>query len=50
MAVFEAAALIADPALVELLRPWTEPSGDEWLDRLALDALEACETGSPVSR
>jgi hypothetical protein len=50
MAVFEAAALIADTALMELLRPWTEPSGDEWLDRLALDALEACETGSPVSR
>jgi hypothetical protein len=48
MAVFEAAALIADPALVEVLRPWTEPSDDEWLDRLACDALAACEKGSPV--
>lgn len=50
MAVFEAAALIADPALVEVLRPWTQPSSDGWLDRLAIDALEACETGLPVSR
>lgn len=49
-AVFEAAALIADPALVDLLRPWTEPSDDEWLDQLARDALVACETGTPVTR
>lgn len=50
MAVFEAAALIADPALVDLLRPWTEPSDDEWLDKLARDALAACEIGTPVTR
>jgi len=43
MAVFEAAAMIADPALVDCLRPWIEPSGDEWLDRLAADALLACQ-------
>ena len=49
MAVFEAAALIADPALVDVLRPWIEPSGDEWLDQLARDALAACEKGSPVT-
>lgn len=48
MAVFEAAALIADPVLVDALRPWTEPSGDEWLDNLALNALAACEAGSPA--
>jgi hypothetical protein len=44
MAVFEAAALIADPALVESLRAWTEPSNNELLDRYAADALLACET------
>lgn len=49
MAVFEAAALIADPVLAEALRPWIEPSNNEWLDRLARDALAACETGSPAS-
>lgn len=49
MAVFEAAALIADPALADALRPWTEPSDDEWLDDLARKALVACETGFPVS-
>ena len=49
MAVFEAAASIADPALVEVLRPWIEPSDDEWLDQLARDALAACEAGSPVA-
>ncbi|MBB3910149.1 lyase [Sphingomonas desiccabilis] len=43
MAVFEAAELIADPLLVEVLRPWTEPSDDVWLDQLARDALAACE-------
>lgn len=48
MAVFEAAALIADPVLVDALRPWVEPSGDEWLDKLALEALAACEAGSPT--
>jgi hypothetical protein len=48
MAVFEAAALIADPALVDVLRPWTEPSEDAWLDERARNALAACEKGSPV--
>ena len=49
MAVFEAAALIADPSLVDLLRPWTKPSDDEWLDQPARDALAACEVGTPVT-
>lgn len=45
MAVFEAAALIADPALVDALRPWTEPSDYEWLDELARKALVVCGSG-----
>lgn len=45
MPVFEAAALVADPALVDALRPWTAPSDDEWLDQLARSALKACEEG-----
>jgi hypothetical protein len=49
MPVFEAAELVADPALVDVLRPWTEPSDDEWLDQLAREALAACEKGSPIS-
>lgn len=47
MPVFEAAALVADPALVDVLRPWTEPSDDEWLDQLAREALAACEKIMP---
>lgn len=49
MAVLEAAALIADPALVEVLRPWTEPSDNEWLDQLTRGALAACEKGLPFA-
>ncbi len=49
MAVFEAAELIADPALADALRPWIEPSDDEWLDKLVRDALAACETGSTAT-
>jgi hypothetical protein len=48
MPVFEAAALVADPALVEVLRPWIESSEDEWLDRLAREAFTACERGTPA--
>ena len=46
MPVFDAAELIADPVLVEVLRPWTEPSDDVWLDQLALNALTACQKGT----
>ena len=48
MPVFEAAALVAHPALVEVLRQWIKPSENEWLDRLAREALTACESGKPV--
>ncbi|WP_404710315.1 HEAT repeat domain-containing protein [Sphingomonas sp. MMS24-J13] len=45
--VFEAAALIADAALVEHVRPWAEASGDAWIDKLAQEALQACVSGIP---
>lgn len=48
MPIFEAAALVADPSLVDDLRAYAQPSGDEFLDQLALDALKACETGEPA--
>jgi hypothetical protein len=48
MPVFEAAALVADRALVDVLRPWTEPSDNDWLDRLAREALAACENSPPI--
>lgn len=44
MAVFEAAKIIADPRLIDSLRPWTEPSDNAWLDQLAMDAMKACES------
>ncbi|MGX7925445.1 HEAT repeat domain-containing protein [Tsuneonella sp. HG094] len=50
MPVFEAVTLIADPSLVELLRPWTEPSEDDFLDNLAREALAACEQGKFVDQ
>lgn len=46
--VFEAAATIAAPSLVDLLRPWTEPSDNAYLDDLARQALAACQAGAPV--
>jgi HEAT repeat protein len=46
--VFEAVALIADAALTEHVRPWAEASGDDWIDRLAQEALEACTSGVPT--
>lgn len=49
MPVFEAAELVADPVLVEVLRPWTEPSEDTWLDQLARNALAACEQAVRVT-
>jgi hypothetical protein len=41
--IFEAAALVADASLVDDLRAFAEPSGDESLDKQALEALKACE-------
>lgn len=43
MPLFEAASIVAHPSLVEDLRAFTGPSGDAFLDTLALEALKACE-------
>ena len=48
MPILDAAALVADPSLVDDLRAFAHPSGDDIIDRLALTALKACETGEPV--
>ena len=45
MPIFEAAALVADPSLVEDLRAFAAPTGDDSLDDWALAALKACEAG-----
>ncbi len=45
--VFEAVTLIADAALAEHVRPWTEVSGDDWIDKLAREAMEACRSSAP---
>ena len=47
--IFEAAGLVADASLVEDLRFYASPSGDEVLDELALTALKACESGKATS-
>jgi hypothetical protein len=49
MALFEAAALVADPSLIEALEPWVEPSDYDYLDRLAREALEACQQRQPTT-
>lgn len=41
--LFEAAALVADASLVDDLREFTSPSGNDLLDELATEALRACE-------
>jgi len=43
--VFEAAEIIADPSLVDTLRPWSDPSDDPYLDGLVAAAIAACEQG-----
>lgn len=45
--VFEAAALVADSSLLEVLRRWDWPSDDTYLDQLVTYAIAACETGVP---
>ena len=47
---FEAAALFADPALVDLLTNFAEPTDDESMDKLVNDALLACQRGEPDDR
>jgi len=38
-----AAKELADPSLVSLLEPFAGPSGDDYIDGIAKDALEACQ-------
>ena len=40
--IFEAAAIVADPSLVEDLRAFASPSGDVTVDEAARQALRAC--------
>lgn len=44
--LFEAAAIVAHPSLAADLRAFTDPSGDDFLDGLAIEALRACEAGA----
>ena len=44
--IFEAATIIAHCSLVEDLRAFSEPSGNEYLDALATKALTACIEGN----
>jgi hypothetical protein len=44
--LFEAAALVEDPSLVDDLRYFSEPSDDPMLDELATKALSACEAAA----
>jgi len=44
--LFDAAALVADPSLVEDLRDYATPSDNDYLDELAVKALGACEAGT----
>ena len=40
--VFEAAEILADRSLADDLQPYVTPSGDSYLDGVALDAFMAC--------
>jgi hypothetical protein len=44
--LFEAAAIVADPSLASDLRAFAQPSGDDFLDGLAVEALRACEASA----
>jgi HEAT repeat protein len=44
--LFEAAAIVAHPSLAADLRAFADPSGDDFLDGLAIDALRACEASA----
>ena len=44
--LFEAASIVAHPSLAADLRAFTEPSSDDFLDGLAIEALQACEAAA----
>jgi len=45
VAIFDAAAELADPSLVSLLEPFAMPSGDDYMDGVARHALAKCKDG-----
>jgi hypothetical protein len=49
MPIFEAAALVADPSLIDDLRCFAEPSDNAFLDGYTLEALAACEAAAAKS-
>lgn len=48
--VFEAAAIIADPSLLDALRPWSDPTDDPRLDDVVATAIAACDRGNAAWR
>ena len=46
--VFEAAGIVADSSLVEPLRRFDKDTDEPWIDRTIRDAIQACETNTPV--
>ncbi|ATY32290.1 HEAT repeat domain-containing protein [Sphingomonas psychrotolerans] len=44
--IFEAAAVVAHPSLIDSLRDFTD--GEDHIDQLARDALAACEEGRAI--
>ena len=44
--LLEAATIVAHPSLAADLRAFAEPSGEEFLDELAIKALKACEANA----
>jgi hypothetical protein len=44
--LFEAAAIVAHPSLAADLRAFVDPSGNDFVDGLAVEALRACEASA----
>ena len=44
--LFEAAAIVAHPSLAPDLRAFVDPSGNDFVDGLAVEALRACESSA----
>lgn len=44
--IFEAASIVAHPSLAADLRAFAAPSGNDFADEMALEALAACEAGA----
>lgn len=46
--VFIAAGIVAEPSLVELLKPFDFDSASPWIDEDVREAIRACENGKPI--